>query len=53
LFAACVSAEAATDFTAFDDFGFVSNLPAFEATLGEVTSFVFFPAIGHHLFFGI
>lgn len=38
LFAACVSAEAATRFTAAGVFGLDSSLPAVDATLGEVFS---------------
>lgn len=39
LSAACVSADAATDFTVLDDLGSFNNLAALEATDFEVFSF--------------
>ena len=36
---ACVSADAATDFTAFDDFGLLNSFDAFVATALDVLSF--------------
>lgn len=40
-FGACVKADAATDLTAFDDFGLLNSFDAFEATRLDVCSFRF------------
>ena len=49
LFGRCVSADAAADLAAGEDFGFLKTFPAADAAFALVTSPFFFLAICHFL----